>query len=52
MHIESGVVLALAVIGHAWITRVQGPPQVVNAVAWLFALLITLVLLVTGLVMR
>lgn len=52
MHIETGAVLALAVIGHAWITRVQGPPAVVNAVAWVFALLITLVLVITGLVLR
>lgn len=52
MHIETTAVLALAVIGHAWISRVQGPPVVVNAVAWAFALLITLVLVITGLVTR
>jgi len=52
MHIESTAVLALAVIGHAWISRVQGPAVVVNAVAWAFALLVTLVLLITGLVVR
>lgn len=52
MHIETTATLALAVIAHAWITRVQGPPVVVNAVAWVLSLLITLALVVTGLVVR
>ena len=52
MHIESTAVLALAIVGHAWIMRVQAPAVVVNAVAWAFALLITLVALIAGLVVR
>lgn len=52
MTIEAGAVLALAVLAHAWITRVQGPPAIVNAVAWAMAVLLTLVLLITGLVVR
>jgi len=42
MHIESGVALALAVIAHAWIGRISGPPQVVNVVAWVMVILLML----------
>lgn len=52
MHIETSAMLALAVIGHAWIMRIDGPARWRNAAAWAFALLVTLVLLITGLVVR
>jgi hypothetical protein len=45
MHIDITASIALAIIGHAWITRVNGPPQVVNVVAWVFGLVITVVAL-------
>jgi len=48
MHIETSAILGIAIVGHAWISRVQGPAVVINAVAWVFALLVTLVLLVTA----
>lgn len=37
-------VVALAIVCHAWIGRIQGPPQLVNAVAWIVAVLTLLVL--------
>ena len=48
MNIEhSGALLiALAIVGHAWVTRIQGPPQVVNAAGWVVSLLVLLVLLI------
>jgi hypothetical protein len=52
MHIETGAVLALAVVGYAWIARIQAPAKIVNAVAWAFALIVTLVILITGVVVR
>lgn len=52
MHIETSAILALAVIAHAWITRIEGPPRVRNLVAWVMASLLTIVLLITGLVVR
>lgn len=50
MHIET-MAVALAIIGHAWVSRVEGPAKLRNAVAWVFALLVTLVLII-GLVAR
>jgi hypothetical protein len=39
------LIVALAIVCHAWIGRIQGPAAVVNAVAWLVALLTLLALL-------
>lgn len=52
MHIESTAVVALAIVGHAWITRLEAPAAVVQTLALVFALLITLALLICGLVLR
>ena len=52
MHIDTSILLALAVVGFAWIGRLQAPPRWINAAAWTFSLLITLVILITGLVGR
>ena len=52
MHLETSAILALAVIGHAWIMRVEGPALWRNVAAWVFALFVTIVLLVARLVVR
>lgn len=47
MSIETGAASALiaaAILGHAWVHRISGPPQVVNAVGWVYAALVTLMI--------
>lgn len=45
MHIEpSGALLiAVAIFAHAWVSRLQGPPAVVNVVAWVVVTVTVLV---------
>jgi hypothetical protein len=45
MHIEPNAAIALAIVAHACIGRLQGPPPVVNGFAWVLAVLIAVVLL-------
>lgn len=53
MHIDTvGPAIALAIMAHAWISKLSGPPAVVNAVAWVMVILITLVVVFGGLVVR
>jgi hypothetical protein len=43
MHsVDQGIALALAVIAHAWIGRIQGPAPIVNVVAWVMVILLML----------
>ncbi len=53
MQIETtGIALALAVIAHAFIHRIQGPPVVLNVVAWVMTILLVIVVVFGGLVVR
>lgn len=53
MHIETtGVSVAVAIVAHAWITSIEGPPRVRNLAAWVMAVLLTLVVVFGGLVVR
>jgi hypothetical protein len=33
-------------VAHAWISKVQGPPQVVNAIAWAVGAILTVLVLI------
>lgn len=44
MHMGDAVMIALGLIGHAWIGRIQGPPAVVNGVAWVCAVIATVLI--------
>jgi hypothetical protein len=41
------LIVALAIVCHAWIGRIQAPPAVINAVAW-FVALVTLIAILLG----
>ena len=52
---NDALLIFAGLVAHAWITRVQGPPARVNAVAWFCAVLLTVIaigLVVMGLVRR
>lgn len=43
---ESGLLVFAGFVAHAWIAKIQGPPPVVNGIAWVSGLLLTLVAIV------
>jgi hypothetical protein len=53
MHLDTtGTALALAVIAHACIGKISGPPVIVNVFAWVMTIILVLVVVFGGLVLR
>lgn len=53
MHIETtGAALPLAIICAAWIMKLSGPPELLNALAWIMTIVLMLVVVFGGLVVR
>jgi hypothetical protein len=44
--IDAGLWVFARLVAHAWIAKIQGPPPVVNGIAWVSGLLLTLIVVV------
>jgi len=45
LELSGSFLLAVVIMAHAWIGRIQARPIVVNTLAWIFVIFATLVLL-------
>jgi len=43
--IEGSTLIALAIVAHAWVSRLQGPPKVLSVIGWVLNVLVILALL-------
>ena len=44
-HVTGSAVVALAIVAHAWQSRIQAPPQVLSIIGWIINLLVMVALL-------
>lgn len=44
MNLGDAALVAVAIFAHAWVHRISGPPQVVNACGWVVAVAFTVLI--------